>query len=139
MISSNRYLLFYAILGIGLAISWSMVGKRAKLKPDAGLYIMSTEEVCRPYQRPCAAYAGNFALVLGPDGDVLRLQTTQSMPQAQLEFAQLNDETIKGEIPEVRQLSANAWEIRPLRRLGRLRVNVLIPGQQWLAEFPLDQ
>ncbi len=62
----NRYLMFYLILGIGLAIAWSQVGRRVQLAPNVGLRIMSIDDRCKPLEAPCAAYAKQFALVLGP-------------------------------------------------------------------------
>ncbi len=136
---NNRYLLFFAILAVGLAFSWTLVGKRAQLEPGASLYVMTTEDSCRPYLSPCAAYAADFALVLGPQADALRLQAERLPSGAVLEFSQFEDGAQELEIPQTERLASNAWLIRPVLRTGRLRVNVLIANQQWLAEFPLVQ
>jgi len=139
MTRSNRYLLFFAIIGVGLAFSWTLVGKRAKLEPSESLYVMTTEDSCRPYRSPCAAYAADFALVLGPQADALRLQAERLPTSAVLEFSHFEDGALELAVPQAKRLSSDSWFVRPLLRNGRLRVNVLISDQQWLAEFPLVQ
>jgi len=139
MMRANKYLLFYAILGVGLAFSWTQVGKRAQITPDAALYIMSVEDRCRPSAQPCAAYARDFGFVLGPAGDrVLRLQALNLPASAEFELAQFEDGAVELEKPGFRSLSADSWQISPLPGVGRLRISVLIDGEQWMAEFPLQ-
>jgi len=136
---SNRYLLFFAIIGVGLAFSWTLVGKRAKLEPGASLYVMTTEDSCRPYLNPCAAYATDFALVLGPQAGGLRLQVERLPASAVLEFSHFENGALELTVPQTNRLSSDSWSVRPVLRNGRLRVNVMISDQQWLAEFPLAQ
>lgn len=134
--------MFYAILAVGLAISWAQVGKRAQLKPNANLHIMSIEEDCQPYRAPCGAYASEFGLVLGPDSgranSGLRMQGVSLPDSIEFDVSQLDGGALEMEKPLFMRLSDNAWRVQPLPREGRLRINVLHQGKQWMAEFPLQ-
>lgn len=132
-----RYMMFYAILAVGLAFSWSQVGKRAQLVAQRPVYVMSTEEDCRPWQLPCAAYARDFALVLGPADSGLLLVGQKLPPDAELSVQHFDDRGGEPTLPLLRALPAGRWSIEGVSRDGRLRVNLLDERQQWSAEFPL--
>jgi hypothetical protein len=72
----NRLWIFFAIVAVGLVLSWGQVGREAsqRVATRAGAWL-DTEVPCAPLHTPCAAYGGDVALVLGPDRpDVLRLK-----------------------------------------------------------------
>ena len=138
MSRNGRYLLFYAILGIGLAISWGQVGKRTQLVPGANVRVLSTESDCRPRSYPCAAYASDFALVLGPERNGLRLMG-ENVPQgAELKVQYLDLSGKLLEPPLVRQIEAQAWLLNLPQGDLRVRVNLLRDQQQWTADFVLS-
>jgi hypothetical protein len=136
----NRYLLFYLILGIGLAIAWTQVGRRARLAPNTGLRVMGVDEHCRPQSRPCAAYAHAFALVLGPNaGQPGLLLKGEKLPaDARLDLVQLDVHALALDKPLLKPLPGGRWLIGPVHRSGRLRINVSAGQSQWIAEFPLE-
>lgn len=134
----NSYLIFYVILAVGLALSWSQVSRRAQLVPNSQVSVMQVDAACEPQTAPCAAYAQHFALVLGPSGDHLKL-VGQSLPEGvELHVQQLDLQArIMQSQPLVKALAGEAWSLRPLEGGGRLRVRLLKEGHEWLAEFPL--
>ena len=136
---TNRYLMFYAILAVGLAISWSQVGRRTQVSPEVSdIRVLATEDNCRPLQAPCAAYAGNFALVLGPHADGLRL-VGQGLPAAAtLSVQHLDGNGVRQTPPLLQALGDSQWLISSLPARGRLRVNLLQQQAQWVAEFRLQ-
>jgi len=137
MSKTNRYLMFYVILAVGLAVSWTQVGRRAQLVPDADLYVMSVDGDCQPLQTPCAAYAREFALVLGPDGNRLRLQGEKLPLGAELHMQQFDHSAHELKAPSVSLVRTGLWRVEPVVPYGRLRVNLLLGDQQWVAEYPL--
>lgn len=134
---TNRYLLFYAILGVGLAISWTQVGRKAMLMPNAHLHVMSVDGECRPLQAPCAAYAADFALVLGPDGSRLRLVGENLPFGAELQVQQFDHSANELQAPRSTLLQSGQWRVEPTAPSGRLRVSLLMGEEQWVAEYPL--
>ena len=63
----GRYWLFFVIVAVGLALSWGQVGRKAQRALDSSPVVyLHTETPCRPQLAPCAAVAGDRALVLGP-------------------------------------------------------------------------
>jgi len=137
MKTTNRYLLFYAILGVGLALSWSQVGKRAQLAPNANLHIMSVDADCQPLQLPCAAYATDFALVLGPQGGSLRLLGEKLPAGVELHLQHFDHSAHELEAPQFRTVDTAEWLLEPVVLSGRLRASLVLEDQQWIAEFPL--
>ena len=136
----NRYLMFYMILGIGLAIAWTQVGRRMQLAPNVGMKVMSIDDRCEPETAPCAAYAENFALVLGPnDGRGGLLLVGERLPgEARLDVMQLDIHSTQLPAPLVRSMAGSRWLVEPRREPGRLRVNLSAGDTQWVAEFPLQ-
>ena len=136
----NRYLLFYLILGIGLAIAWTQVGRRMQLAPNTGLRIMSLDDRCVPQEAPCAAYANNFALVLGPSkgGKDLLLIGDKLPADTRLDLVQLDTHSLELPSPLLRAMPNGHWLVEPAAAPGRLRVNLSSGGEQWIAEFPLQ-
>jgi hypothetical protein len=136
----NRYLLFFLILGVGLTIAWTQVGRRLQLAPNAGMRLMSADDRCRPQKTPCAAYAEHFALILGPgraQGELLLLG--EKLPDdASLDAMQMDVHSEELPAPSLRAVSAGGWRIKPAEQPGRLRIRLQSGGQQWIAEFPLD-
>lgn len=137
----NRYLLIYLILGIGLAIAWTQVGRRPQLAPNTGLRVMSIDEHCQPRLEPCAAYAQAFALIAGPDpeGDGLLLVGEKLPADVHLDLVRLDPHSRPvPTAPLLRALPGNRWRVGAMEGPGRLRVNISSAGQQWIAEFPLQ-
>lgn len=135
----NRYLVFFLILGVGLTIAWTQVGRRLQLAPNTGLHLMSVDEGCRPQTSPCAAYAEQFALILGPgskDGDFL-LMGEKLPDDASLDAIQLDVHSRKLPAPLFQAVSGDAWLVQPAAKPGRLRIRLRSGGRQWVAEFPL--
>lgn len=63
----GRYWLFFAIVAIGLVLSWGQVGRKTHQVLDAEpIVYLATEADCRPERAPCAAMGGDRGLVLGP-------------------------------------------------------------------------
>jgi hypothetical protein len=135
---TSRYLLFYAILAVGLAYSWGQLGRRTQLDPKRPVHLMSTESDCQPWHAPCAAYAKDFALVLGPAGTGLRLVGSDLPNAVEISAKQFGAGGQSLDDPTLKTLSANAWQLDGLPRQGRLRINLLGPSKQWSAEFPLQ-
>ena len=136
----NRYLVFYLILGIGLAVAWTQVGRRPQLQRDTSLRVMSIDENCRPRTAPCAAYAHDFALIAGPGGVGGELELVgEKLPAgARLQLVQLDEKAQELPTPLLRAMPHNRWRVRPVAQPGRLRVNISAGGLQWIAEFPLQ-
>ena len=130
--------MFYAILAVGLAISWAQVGKRAQMTPDAQIRVMSIEDDCQPYRAPCAAYTDDFGLVLGPQGKSLRLQSLHLPEDSEFELRHFQDDAVEVEKPLMERISDDSWQVQPVVRSGRLRVSVLNADVQWVAEYPLQ-
>jgi hypothetical protein len=135
----NRYLIFFVIMGIGLTVAWTQVGRRVQLAPNTGLRLMSVDEDCRPQQSPCAAYAEHFALILGPGGTGggLLLMGEKLPDDARLDAAQLDVRSLELPAPPLRALSGGGWRVKPAEGPGRLRIRLHSGGQLWVAEFPL--
>ena len=138
MIRRNNYWIFFAILAVGLALSWAQVGKRAQLSKNAKLSVMSLDEDCHPWRTPCAAYATNFALVLGVDSrGGLRLLGEQLPDSIELKLMHFKG-AVELPVPDSRRIDARQWLIVPSKKIGRLRVNLQLDDRQWIAEFPLQ-
>lgn len=136
---SSRYLIFYVLLALGLALSWNQVGRRAQLIPGAKLHVMSVDGDCRPLESPCAAYAQQFALVLGPDGARLRLLGEKLPPGHELRIQQFDHSVTELESPHFAPEAPQAWWVEPVLPTGRLRVSLLVGDEQWVAEYPLSE
>jgi hypothetical protein len=136
----NRYLLFFIILGVGLTIAWTQVGRRVQLAPNSGLRLMSLEDHCRPQQSPCAAYAEHFALILGPGGAGGGfLMRGEKLPDdASLDALQLDVHSLELPKPTLQAVPSGGWRVKPTDLPGRLRIRLHSGGQQWVAEFPLS-
>jgi len=136
----NRYLVFYVILGVGLVLAWSQVGRRAQLAQATEVMVMTTEEDCRAHAAPCAAYAKNFALVAGPrtDGSGLLLVGEKLPSGMQVEVAQLDAQVRLMPVPLLRSAGKQRWFVEMAPDAARLRVNLTLAESQWIAEYPLQ-
>lgn len=66
------YWIFFVIVAVGLALSWGQVGRKTqRVFEQDPVVFLSTESPCRPRSDPCAAVAGDRAIVLGPAGSGL--------------------------------------------------------------------
>lgn len=136
----NRYLVFYVILAVGLVIAWSQVGQRAELRQEADLGLMQTEQDCRPRKAPCAAYAGHFAILLGPlpRGEALLVVAEQLPAGAELQVTQLDRQARTLETPLLRPQGQDRWILEAATEAVQLRLTVSVQGRRWVADFPLQ-
>lgn len=135
---ANRYLLFYAILAVGLAFSWTQVGKRMQVKPELAISLLETEQDCRPRVHPCAAIGSELALVLGPSRGGFKL-VGQNLPEGvQAGVEQIDAAGQLLQAPTLLRSAEDRWLIRDVAGQGRLRINLTLELQQWTAEFPLS-
>lgn len=73
----GRYWLFFVIVAVGLALSWAQIGRKThRVLEEAAVVYLVNERPCQPRIAPCAALAGDRALVLGPAAGGLALKHT---------------------------------------------------------------
>ena len=137
----GRYWIFFVIVAVGLALSWGQVGRKAQRALDSSPVVyLHTETPCRPQLAPCAAVAGDRALVLGPAQNGLRVKQagmrladvkTAAATFLAADGAELGDEVlIRG---------ADEWQIRRLPEATRsLRLRFVSDGDTTVAEFPVQ-
>ena len=95
-----RYWLFFAIVAVGLVLSWGSVGRKThQVLHDDGVVYLHTEEPCTPSDSPCAAYARDRALILGPtiNGYLLRPVGLVSgpLPAIDVEYRDINEVVLR--------------------------------------------
>jgi hypothetical protein len=136
-----RYWIFFVIVAVGLVLSWGQVGRKTdQVMAQQDVIYLQTETPCRPRQAPCAAVATDRALVLGPDGDGLRLRSAGFDADRLLgiEYAFIGadgEELARSAIDQ----SATSWRIgHPPTAASEIRASVLVNGEKTVAEFPLS-
>ena len=73
--SMGRYWIFFVIVAVGLVLSWGQVGRKTEHElRERPVDFLSVESGCDPMHAPCAAYAGERAMVLGPEQGGLLLK-----------------------------------------------------------------
>ena len=134
----GRYWLFFVIVAVGLALSWGQVGQKTKRVLEAeDVAYLKVEPGCFANRRPCAAIAGDHALVLGPAQVGLRLKQT-GFPRDEIvavEALQLAkpDEIALRVVPE-----AASWQILWSPGTGdAVRVRLIGNGRVTVADFPV--
>jgi len=77
MTRHNAYWIFFVIIAVGLALSWGQVGRKTqRVFDESPVVYLSTEADCAPRRAPCAAMAGDRAIVLGPATPGLAVRQT---------------------------------------------------------------
>ena len=140
MSKAGRYWILFVIVAVGLALSWGQVGHKTQrvLKTDPVVYLVA-EQPCRPRMVPCAAIAGDRALVLGPDRNGLQLMQTgisvAEIAGVEVQFIGADAEPI-GSSTLARR--SNAWQLsQPPAAAATLRIRVIGNHETTVAEFPL--
>ncbi len=135
-----RYWLPFSIVAIGLVLSWGQVGRKAERALTASpVTYLTVEPGCAPTRAPCAALAGDHALVLGPDDAGLRLRQTGLDP-ADIIRVEARLMAPDGTLLTQRRLAADAdgWRLPDLGDSdGRLRVRVIANRAVSVADYPL--
>jgi hypothetical protein len=136
----GRYWLFFVIVAVGLALSWGQVGRKTEraLSEDP-VFFLSTEADCLVSRLPCAAVAGDRALVLGPATGGLRLEQT-GFDAAAISMVEARLLTEQGDGPPARSLlrDAGGWRL-PLAAdaLGVVRIRVVERDRVSVADYRL--
>ncbi len=136
----GRYWIFFVIVAVGLALSWGQVGRKTQrtLSETPVVYLV-TEPDCRARQSPCAAVAADRALVLGPDGNGLRIRQTglavASLVRAEVVFlAADGSESGARVLPPL----ADGWRVDEIPvHVRELRVRVAADAETTVADFQL--
>lgn len=135
----GRYWLFFVIVAVGLALSWGQIGQKTQRVLEAeDVTYLNVEPRCFANQRPCAAIAGDHALVLGPAQLGLRLKQTGFPPDeiVAVEALRLNEPEglALRVIPE-----ASSWQILWSPQSGdAVRVRLIGNGRVTVADFPIE-
>ena len=137
----GRYCLFFVIVAVGLALSWSQVGRKTQTVLEAQpVDYLSPEPNCFANRTPCAAVSADHALVLGPAGAGFRLKQTGLEQQ---EIVSVEATAISNNAEEESRMLAvgflpNAWSIEmPPKADMMLRVRLATADRVSVADFPL--
>ncbi len=137
----GRYWIFFVIVAVGLALSWGQVGRKVQRVFDSSPVVyLRTETPCRPQLTPCAAVAGDRALVLGPAQSGLRVKQA-GLRHAEIKTAAATFLAADGvELgDEVLIRGADEWLIRrPPEATRSLRLRFSADGETTVAEFPVQ-
>jgi hypothetical protein len=140
MTRTGRYWLFFVIVAVGLALSWGQVGRKTQRALEATpVTYLDVEANCLANLRPCAAVAGDHALVLGPVDQGLLLKQTGFDPEtiASVEVMLAASEIEQDVRLPVQQIGA-AWLIRSVGSgAAGVQVRLATSGRVSVAEYPL--
>ncbi|MCB1723284.1 MAG: hypothetical protein H6959_09300 [Chromatiaceae bacterium] len=138
--SMGRYWIFFVIVAVGLVLSWGQVGRKTEHElRERPVDFLSVESGCDPMHAPCAAYAGERAMVLGPEqgGLLLKLAGIDPASVASVEAVLLDP---GGDAAATRQLrQGNGGWVLPLSgasNASQVRISVNA-GATTVADFPL--
>ena len=136
----GRYWLFFVIVAVGLALSWGQVGvKTRRALAEEPVVYLAVESACFADRQPCAAIAGDHALVLGPMPGGFRLKQTgyEDGGIIRVEASALDDTASETRVLAVGREAA-AWSIlTPVDRIAAVRVRVVGNGRVSVADFPV--
>jgi len=136
----GRYWIFFVIVAVGLALSWGQVGRKTqRLLESEPVVFLVTERPCRPSVEPCAAVAGDRAVVLGPAQVGLRVKQT-GISTADIVDVEAVFLALDGENTGFRSLTrrADAWSVSDVPALSQmLRIRIISNHDVTVAEFPL--
>lgn len=139
MTRTGRYWLFFVIVAVGLALSWGQVGRKTQRVMEATPVIyLDVEPNCLANVRPCAAIAGDHALVLGPVDRGLLLKQTGFEPEtiASVEVM-LAGSDAEAHAPLPVQETGDGWLIPNGRFTAGLEIRLAASGRVSVAEYPL--
>ncbi|MCG6965161.1 MAG: hypothetical protein LJE59_01470 [Chromatiaceae bacterium] len=136
----GRYWLFFVIVAVGLALSWGQVGRKTDrvLRDEPVVYLVN-EPDCRPLLAPCAALAGDRALVLGPAARGLAVRqtgfTADDIVSAEAIFLSLSGQEIAR---RPLHMDAAVWESGDIpKSAAMLRIRIRGARETSVADFPL--
>jgi hypothetical protein len=136
-----RYWLFFVIVAVGLALSWGQIGRKTHQTLEAQpVSYLAVEQGCMADRAPCAALAGDHALVLGPSDEGLRLEQTGLAPAAvvSVEATALNGEATTDDRMLRVDARSGGWLIGPPPPGATgIRVRVVADGRASVADFAL--
>lgn len=146
----NKLWLLFVVFATGLVWTWSQVGQRQseQMKAQGGpeaFELLRVEQGCDLALAPCAAYAGQLALVATArvEGDGIRWQLKAlgaglpALPQLRLLLLAPGAAEQPLQVVQV----ADGWQAYSpgLARKGSiLRVRLEGGAQPWIADFPLN-
>lgn len=137
----GRYWLFFVIVAVGLALSWGQIGRKTQHALEAApVSYLTVETNCLADLRPCAAIAGDHALVLGPVDRGLMLKQTgfQDTSVASVEAAIAVEGADDERLLAVKR-AGDGWLIPVDNRTGfSLQVRLTANGRVSVADFPLQ-
>lgn len=135
-----RYWVFFVIVAIGLVLSWGQVGRKTRqvIEQEDVVYLVA-ESPCGPRISPCAAVAGDRALVLGPDTAGLRLEQAgfrpESLSRIEIEYLDLTGQATASSTIEP---LAPVWRLSAIpTSVSIVRVSLVGNRERSVAEFPL--
>ncbi len=136
----GSYWLLFVIVAVGLSLSWQQLGRKTDrlLRSDPVVYLVNDSD-CRPGVAPCAAFARDRALVLGPAGQGLTLKQTGLEPadliDGEVVFLDANDRQVgrRG-----LSLDGRPWQLAGIPAAAQsLRVRLTGNREVTVGEFPL--
>ena len=140
MSRQGRYWILFVIVAVGLALSWGQVGRKTHQALESEpVLLLVTETPCTPMASPCAAVGRDRALVLGPDGQGLRLRQT-GLPVSQIIGVEALFVGTDGRTSGPGKLlpDGGTWFVSELPpESGMLRIRVVGSRDVTVAEFPL--
>lgn len=140
MTRTGRYWLFFVIVAVGLALSWGQVGHKTRQALEAApVTYLHVEAACLANLRPCAAVAGDHALVLGPVEEGLLLKQTgfDAETIASVEAALAVDDADEEALLPVQRVG-DGWLITYQATEARgLQVRLAARGRVSVADYPL--
>lgn len=141
MTRQRRYWLFFVIIAVGLALSWGQTGRKTQqVLEDTPLTYLIAEKPCRPWRLPCAALAGDRALVLGPAETGLMLKQTGFALADRISVeAQMLDEDGGRQALTIVPVGGDTWRLPDIVRAAAvLRLRMIGSSTLSVADFPLD-
>ncbi len=142
MTRQGRYWLFFVIIAVGLALSWGQTGRKTQqVLESSPLTYLVAEKPCRPWRQPCAAVAGDRALVLGPADKGLMFKQAGFAPSDRISVeALVLDENGGQQAIIVLPAGDDAWRLPDVPQAGGLlRLRMVGNGRVSVADFPLDR
>ena len=140
MTRQASYWIFFVIVAVGLALSWGQIGRKTHRVFEAEPFVfLKAESSCRPGALPCAAVAGDRAVLLGPvpGGLAVRQTGLETADITRVELVALSADG--GELGSYLAASrGDAWLVPRLPSNTKvLRVRVIGSRDTSVADFPL--
>ena len=140
MTRQASYWIFFVIVAVGLALSWGQIGRKTHRVFEAEPFVfLKTESSCRPRAMPCAAMAGDRAVLLGPvpGGLVVRQTGLDTAGITRVELIALSaDGSELGSY--LAALRGDTWLVPDVpSQTTVLRVRVVGNRDTSVADFPL--